>query len=109
MDVKNKLITWLIEGAVSGPGLRRKLVFWKINKEVNSMKLKGSWKTTLAGVATILGAVGAALKALTDNDPATGINLEATLMAITAGIGLITARDNGVSSEQVGAGNTGGK
>lgn len=61
-----------------------------------------SWKTTLAGVGTILTAVGVALKAVFDGDPSTSVNFEATITAITAGIGLIAARDNGVSSEQAG-------
>lgn len=61
-----------------------------------------SWRTTLAGVGTILTAVGVALKAVFDGDPATSVNFEATITAIMAGIGLIAARDNGVSSEQAG-------
>lgn len=61
-----------------------------------------SWKTTLAGVGTILTAVGVALKAVFDGDPATSVNFEATITAITAGVGLILARDNSVSSEQAG-------
>ena len=65
--------------------------------------MKGSWKTTATGVATILVAVGTAVKALTDGDPATNVNFEVTITAISAGIGLIFARDNNQTSEDVGA------
>lgn len=50
-------------------------------------------KTTLAGIGAILVAVGAALKALFDGDPATTFDLTATVAAISAGIGLILAKD----------------
>lgn len=67
------------------------------------MKLSGSWKTTLAGIATILTAVGNAVKALVDNDPSTSVDIGVLIAAITAGIGLIMSRDNKVTSEQAGA------
>jgi hypothetical protein len=50
-------------------------------------------KTTLAGIGSILAAVGFALKAIFDNDPTTNIDLGATIAAVTAGIGLIAAKD----------------
>ena len=50
-------------------------------------------KTTLAGIGAILIAVGAALKALFDGDPATNLDITATVTAISAGIGLILAKD----------------
>lgn len=62
-----------------------------------------SWKTTVTGVAAILTAVGAALTALFDNDPNTTLDVTVTASAIMAGIGLIFARDNNVSSEDAGA------
>jgi|TARA_R110000868_G_scaffold223216_10_gene475090 hypothetical protein len=62
-----------------------------------------SWKTSLTGIAAILTAVGAAIMALMDNDPATVIDVAATAAAIMAGVGLIFARDNNVSSEAAGA------
>ncbi len=62
-----------------------------------------SWKTTLAGVAAILTAVGSALTAIIDNDPTTVMDVGATVAAIMAGIGLILARDNSKTSEDVGA------
>lgn len=50
-------------------------------------------KTTLAGIGSILAAVGFALKALFDNDPTTNVDFGATIAAVTAGIGLIAAKD----------------
>jgi hypothetical protein len=50
-------------------------------------------KTTLAGVGAILVAVGGALKALFDGDPGTNVDLTTTIAAVTAGIGLIWAKD----------------
>jgi len=62
-----------------------------------------SWKTTVTGIAAILTAIGAALTALFDNDPNTTLDVAVTASAIMAGIGLIFARDNGVTSEEAGA------
>lgn len=53
-----------------------------------------SWRTTGAGVAAILVAGGAVLKALTDNDPATQPDWAALVAAIMAGVGLIFAKDS---------------
>lgn len=50
-------------------------------------------KTTLAGLGTILAAIGFALKAIFDNDPTTNVDIGATIAAITAGVGLIAAKD----------------
>lgn len=50
-------------------------------------------KTTLAGIGAILVAVGAAMKALFDGDPSTTFDLTSTVAAISAGIGLILAKD----------------
>jgi hypothetical protein len=52
-----------------------------------------NWKTTLAGVGAIMVAVGGALKALFDGDPATNIDFAATIAAVTVGFGLIAAKD----------------
>ena len=50
-------------------------------------------KTTLAGVGAILIAIGGALKAVFDNDTTTNLDLTTTIAAVTAGIGLIWAKD----------------
>jgi len=63
----------------------------------------GSWRTTVAGVAAIVVAVGTAVTALLDNDPVTIPDWGAVAAAVMAGLGLIAARDNGVSSERAGA------
>ena len=52
-----------------------------------------NWKTTLAGIGAILVAVGGALKALFDGDPTTNLDIASTIAAVTAGIGLIWAKD----------------
>lgn len=53
-----------------------------------------SWRTTILGILAILGALSAAGKAYFDNDPATLVNIEATVGAIMAGIALILAKDH---------------
>lgn len=50
-------------------------------------------KTTFAGLGAILVAIGGALSALFDNDPATNVDLTVTVAAVTAGIGLVMAKD----------------
>ncbi len=62
-----------------------------------------SWKTTVAGIAAIVAAIALAVKAEFDGDPATVADWAAAVTAILAGIGLILARDNNVTSEDAGA------
>lgn len=50
-------------------------------------------KTTLAGIGAILVAIGGTLKAIFDGDPSTSVDLTATIAAVSAGIGLIMAKD----------------
>lgn len=63
--------------------------------------MNGSWKTTVLGVLTILLAVAGAAKVFL----ATGAlpDVPTFLAAVTAGIGLIKARDNNVTSKEAGA------
>lgn len=65
--------------------------------------MKSSWKTTLFGVAGLIGAIATAAAALLDNDPLTNPNWAAIISAGTVAFGLIFARDNSVTSEQAGA------
>ncbi len=65
--------------------------------------IPASWRTTLAGISTILAALAIAGKAFFDTDPATNVDWSQLSLAITAGLGLINARDNKVTSAQAGA------
>lgn len=68
---------------------------------MNPMKAK-SWKTSAAGFGAIVSALGLLLSQLGEGkDLATAIL--AAVPAILGGIGLLTARDNDKSSEDVGA------
>lgn len=63
----------------------------------------GSWKTTATG---LIGAIIAALtwaQANFDGNPATNVDLMATIAAVVTGIGLAFARDDNVTSEKAGA------
>jgi predicted Zn-dependent protease len=64
--------------------------------------MKSSWKTSLAGVASILTGL-LALVHSGQNGTITTADITTALTAITAGVGLIFARDNNVSSEEAGA------
>ena len=62
-----------------------------------------SWRTTLSGVMSIVISLwGCVASPLLDENPATKPQWEVAFAAVTAGIGLISARDNKVSSEQAG-------
>jgi hypothetical protein len=62
-----------------------------------------SWRTTTAGIAAIVVAIATAVSALFDADPLTLPDWGAVAAAVMAGVGLLAARDNKVSSEQAGA------
>lgn len=59
-----------------------------------------SWKTTVTGVCAIIAAVAGAVTAIVNGNP---IDYGSVIAAVVSGIGLITARDNTVTSEQAGA------
>lgn len=61
---------------------------------MNELIKNSSWKTTGAGIAAILVAVGSVLTALTDNDPLTVPDWGSLSAAVIAGVGLIFAKDN---------------
>lgn len=63
-----------------------------IQRKMEEPEMK-SWQTTLAGVFTILAAVSSAGLALVDGNPATSPDWGVLIAAITAGYGLIKARD----------------
>jgi|APGre2960657404_1045060.scaffolds.fasta_scaffold243246_2 uncharacterized membrane protein YhiD involved in acid resistance len=65
--------------------------------------MSGSWKTSAAGIGAVLVAAGSAMTAMFDNDPATLPDWGAVIAAVIAGVGLLFARDNGVTSEAAGA------
>lgn len=62
-----------------------------------------SWKTTVTGIVAVLSAVTAAATLLLDGNPTTNPDWTSTIAAVSAGLGLIFARDNKVTSEQAGA------
>jgi len=55
--------------------------------------MKTNMKTTVLGIATILTAISSAAIALLDGDPATSFDIGSVIAAVTAGIGLIMAKD----------------
>ena len=52
-----------------------------------------NFKTTALGIATILTAISSAVMAFLDGDPATNFDIAAVIAAVTAGVGLIVAKD----------------
>jgi hypothetical protein len=65
-----------------------------------------SWKTTACGILGLIAAVAVGAKALLDSDPNTTINIGeiiAAILVVAPSLGLIFARDNNKSSEEVGA------
>ena len=61
-----------------------------------------SWRTTTTGFLAIAAALCGAGIALLDGNPNTNPDWASVSAAIMAGVGLITARDNTVTSEQAG-------
>ena len=65
--------------------------------------MKRSWKTTVGGVALIAGAAAQIIAALVDSDPTTVANWDLAYAQIAAGVALLFARDNNVTSEEANA------
>lgn len=61
---------------------------------------KHSWKTSLAGVITLLSVISHVLNALVNTTP---IDWTFVSTGLATGYGLLVARDNNRSSEEVGA------
>ena len=61
-----------------------------------------SWRTTTTGILAIVVSIAGAVKAELDGDATTSADWGAVAAAIIAGVGLIAARDNRVSSQDVG-------
>jgi hypothetical protein len=57
------------------------------------MKKPTDFKTTALGIATILTVLSAAAVAFFDGDPATNFDIATVVAGITAGFGLIFAKD----------------
>ena len=64
--------------------------------------LKGSWRTSSLGILAIISAICGAATAILDGNPATNPDWTTIVSAVTAGVGLMTARDANVSSEAQG-------
>jgi len=62
-----------------------------------------SWKTTSAGLASIMSGLGQILWAILDGNPQTNPDWNTSIPLILTGLGLLFARDNDKSSEDVGA------
>lgn len=71
-----------------------KFVVKFLTKKIDGMKK--SWKTTVIGIAVLLGAIASAAIALVDGDPATTLNLTEILAALM-GLGLIASKDGDVT------------
>jgi hypothetical protein len=62
-----------------------------------------SWKTTAAGIAGIVAAVALAVSHQFDADPTTAADWGAALAALSAGVGLLFARDDDGPGEKAPA------
>ena len=70
---------------------------------MSEKKPKKSWRTTAAGVGQFLAILGAAVAAHFDGDPATVPTWGAVAASAVVMLGLLQARDHGVTSEDAGA------
>ena len=65
--------------------------------------MKGSWKTSSAGIALIVAAIATAVAHQFDSDPNTIADWTTVIGLVIGGVGALFARDNDVSSEEAGA------
>lgn len=65
--------------------------------------MKSSWRTSLLGILGIVSALCGAATLAFDDDPKTNPDWLTVSAAISTSVGLMAARDNKVTSEQVGA------
>lgn len=72
----------------------QKFVLKFLTKKIDGMKK--SWKTTVIGIAVLLGAIASAAIALVDGDPTTTINIS-EIVAALVGIGFIASKDGDVT------------
>lgn len=113
-DFKEKTVVWFLTGAkesaVTGKlNLRTRIVTYLIERGAKKMNLNGSWQPKVMAIIGALTAIAGAIKALIDGDPATNPDWTVLFTTISMAVGLFTTRQDNKSSEQVGAGNTGGK
>jgi hypothetical protein len=66
------------------------------------MKIKGSWKTTIAAILGLVSLLALQLANLLDDDPATMFDWALIGTHLPVIFGLLFARDNDVSSQDVG-------
>lgn len=64
-----------------------------MNAFLESILSKFAWKTTILGICTLMVAIGSAGVALLDGNAATSPDWTTVSAAVTAGIGLVLARD----------------
>ena len=62
---------------------------------------KANWRTTMAACIVALTAIGDAVQALIDSDPATTPNWNLVIALVVAALGLLFARDSVVTSDEL--------
>lgn len=64
--------------------------------------MKKSWRTTFFGAGGVLAVLAQALSQVFDGNPATNPDWNLVITALLPALGLLFARDHGVSSEDAG-------
>ena len=84
--------------------LKREALFTPNPNPNNNKTMKNkSWKTTVAGIFTFLAVLAPSVTALLDGVESTVPDWGLVVAAAIAMFGLVSARDNNVSSEEAGA------